>query len=46
MSGGWIDREAGSTVGQGVGSVFGTNATVTRAPTDRLAYRISAGYWS
>ena len=34
MSGGWIDREAGSTVGQGVGSVFGTNATVTRAPTD------------
>ena len=45
MSGGWIDREAGSTVGQGVGSVFGTNATVTRAPTDRLAYRISAGYF-
>ena len=45
MSGGWIDREAGSTAGQGVGSVFGTNATVTRAPTDRLAYRISAGYF-
>ena len=45
MSGGWIDREAGSTVGQGVGSVFGTNATVTRAPTERLAYRISAGYF-
>ena len=45
MSGGWIDREAGSTVGQGVGSMFGTNATVTRAPTDRLAYRISAGYF-
>ena len=45
MSGGWIDREAGSTVGQGVGSVFGTNATVTRAPTDRLAYRVSAGYF-
>ena len=45
MSGGWIDREAGSTAGQGVGSMFGTNATVTRAPTDRLAYRISAGYF-
>ena len=45
MSGGWIDRDAGSTVGQGVGSMFGTNATVTRAPTDRLAYRISAGYF-
>jgi outer membrane receptor protein involved in Fe transport len=45
MSGGWIDREAGSTVGRGAGTLFGTNATVTRAPTDRLAYRISAGYF-
>ena len=45
MSGGWIDRDAGSTVGQGAGTLFGTNATVTRAPTDRLAYRISAGYF-
>ena len=45
MSGGWIDRDAGSTVGQGPGTMFGTNATITRAPTDRLAYRISAGYF-
>ena len=45
MSGGWIDRDAGSTAGQGPGTMFGTNATVTRAPTDRLAYRISAGYF-
>ena len=45
MSGGWIDREAGSTVGRGAGTMFGTNATITRAPTDRLAYRISAGYF-
>ena len=45
MSGGWIDREAGSTVGQGAGTTFGTNATVTRAPSDALAYRISAGYF-
>jgi outer membrane receptor protein involved in Fe transport len=45
MSGGWIDRDAGSTVGQGAGTLFGTNATVTRAPNDRLAYRISAGYF-
>ena len=45
MSGGWIDREAGSTVGQGAGTTFGTNATVTRAPSDTLAYRISAGYF-
>ena len=46
MSAGWIDREAGSTIGQGAGSLFGTNATVTRAPTDRLSYRISAGYFT
>ena len=45
MSGGWIDREAGSTLGQGAGTMFGTNATVTRAPTDRLSYRLSAGYF-
>ncbi len=45
MSGGWIDRDAGSTAGQGAGTMFGTNATVTRAPTERLAYRISAGYF-
>ncbi len=45
MSGGWIDRDAGSTIGQGAGTMFGANATVTRAPTDTLAYRISAGYF-
>ena len=45
MSGGWIDREAGSTVGQGAGTMFGSNATITRAPSDTLAYRISAGYF-
>ena len=45
MSGGWIDRDAGSSAGQGAGTQFGANATVARAPTDRLAYRISAGYF-
>ena len=45
MSGGWIARGAGSTAGQGAGTMLGTNATITRAPTDRLAYRISAGYF-
>ena len=46
LSSGWIDREAGSTVGQGAGSMFGANATITRAPTDRLSYRVSGGYFS
>ena len=28
------------------GPLFGANATVTRAPRDRLAYRVSAGYFT
>ena len=43
--GGVHDRDAGSTAGLGPGSVFGTNATVTRAPSEDLAYRISAGHF-
>ena len=34
MSGGWIDRNAGSTEEQGPGAMFGSNATITRAPSD------------
>ena len=43
MSGGWIDRNTGSTEEQG--PMFGSNATITRVPSDTLAYRISAGYF-
>ena len=46
LSGGYIDRDAGSGAGLGAGSMFGANTTVTRAPNDRLAYRISAGYFT
>ena len=46
LSGGYVDRHAGSGVGLGVGSMFGANATMTRAPSDRLSYRISAGYFT
>ena len=46
FSGGYVDRYAGSGVGLGAGPVFGANATVTRAPRDRLAYRVSAGYFT
>ena len=45
LSGGHIDRGAGSGAGVGGGSMFGTNATLTRAPNDRLSYRISGGYF-
>ena len=46
LSGGYVDRNQGSGAGLGAGSMFGGNATVTRAPNDRLAYRISAGYFT
>ena len=45
LSGGYIDRNAGSGAGLGAGSMFGANATVTRAPSDRLSYRVSGGYF-
>src|SRR4029077_1366299 len=46
LSGGFFDRNAGSTTGQGKGSLFGANASVARAPSATLAYRVSAGYFS
>ena len=46
LSGGYIDRNDGSSVGLGAGSMFGANATVTRAPSDRLSYRVSGGYFT
>ena len=46
FSGGYIDRNDGSTAGLDAGSMFGANATVTRAPSDRLSYRLSAGYFT
>ena len=46
LSGGYVDRHDGSGVGLGAGSIFGANATVTRAPSDRLSYRVSAGYFT
>ena len=46
LSGGYVDRNDGSGTGRGVGSLFGANATVTRAPNDRVSYRVSAGYFT
>ncbi|MCY4663437.1 MAG: TonB-dependent receptor, partial [Acidimicrobiaceae bacterium] len=43
--GGWHDRDAGSTEGAGMGRIFGSNVSVTRTPSDELAYRISAGHY-
>ena len=46
LSGGYVDRNDGSGTGRGAGSLFGANATVTRAPNDRVSYRVSAGYFT
>src|SRR5207249_1530948 len=46
LTGGFFDREAGSTAGKGVGRLFGANATVAQAPNAIWSYRVSAGYFN
>jgi iron complex outermembrane receptor protein len=46
FNGGFIDRDAGSTAGMGVGGVYGANATVAAAPNARWSYRVSGGYFN
>ena len=46
LSAGAIGRDAGSTVGRGVGGIFGANATVANVLSDRWSYRVSAGYFN
>ena len=43
---GGFSRDAGSTVGKGMGTVFGANATVAEAPNATWSYRVSAGYFN
>jgi outer membrane receptor protein involved in Fe transport len=46
LSAGLFSRDAGSTRGEGVGTLYGANATYANAPTSRLSYRLSAGYFN
>ena len=46
VDGGGFSRNAGSTSGEAAGGVFGANATLAQAPSDRLSYRVSAGYFN
>src|SRR4029077_2802212 len=46
FTGGVFDRDAGSTTGKGVGGIFGANASVSQAPSAKLSYRVSAGYFN
>jgi len=43
---GGFSREAGSTVGQGTGGVYGANASFADAPNSVWSYRVSAGYFN
>lgn len=46
INAGGFSRNAGSTSGEAPGGVFGANATFAQAPSDRLSYRVSAGYFN
>jgi outer membrane receptor protein involved in Fe transport len=46
LSAGGISRNAGSTAGKGMGTLFGANASIAQAPNKQWAYRISAGYFN
>jgi outer membrane receptor protein involved in Fe transport len=43
--GGLFGRNAGSTAGEGAGTLYGFDGSVSRAPSEQLAYRISAGLY-
>lgn len=46
LSAGGFSRNAGSTAGKGMGSLFGANVSIARAPSAKLSYRVSAGYFN
>ena len=43
---GTINRDAGSLAGKGNGTLYGLGATIARAPSDTLSFRLSAGYFN
>src|SRR4029077_13972929 len=46
FTGGVFDRNAGSTIGKGVGTIVGANASFAQVPSAKLSYRVSAGYFN
>jgi outer membrane receptor protein involved in Fe transport len=45
FTGGLFDRDAGASEGESQGNNFGVNASVSRAPSDTISFRLSAGYY-
>ena len=46
FSGGYFDRNAGSTVGREAGKTFGAGVSTSQIANDRWSYRVSAGYFN
>lgn len=44
INGGFLNRNAGSTKGKGLGSLFGSNVSMSQIINNTWAYRVSAGY--
>ena len=45
FTGGFMNRDAGSTKGQGPGGIFGAHALFADAPNSVWSYRVSGGYF-
>jgi outer membrane receptor protein involved in Fe transport len=45
LTGGMFSRNAGDAVGEDAGGSYGASLSLSRAPSERLAYRISGGYY-
>ncbi len=46
LTGGLFNRDAGSRQGQGNGYSYGGNFSYAQAPSDKVAWRLSAGYFN
>ena len=45
FSGGLFSRDAGSTAGEGMGNSYGANLSLSRAPSDKIAFRVTGGFF-
>jgi outer membrane receptor protein involved in Fe transport len=46
LTGGFMSRDAGSSVGRSAGGLFGVNASFADAPNSAWSYRVSGGYFN
>jgi iron complex outermembrane receptor protein len=46
LTGGLFNRDAGSRADEGGGEAYGASLSLARAPSDKLSFRLSGGYYS